>query len=113
MAGFIQVILTSTAASVKACTYDAVTVVEKKAIINEKCTLCGACVTACSRGHRDPQGHLQGPGGGALRHLPVAEHRHGALPRWCRRSSAARELKAAHDRPISDILGGRCAWPRN
>jgi len=32
---------------VKACMYDAVTVVEKKAIINEKCTLCGACVTAC------------------------------------------------------------------
>ena len=35
---------------VKACMYDAVTVVEKKAIINEKCTLCGACARACPSG---------------------------------------------------------------
>ena len=31
----------------KACTYDAIDMIDKKAIINEKCTICGACVDVC------------------------------------------------------------------
>ena len=33
---------------IKSCAYDAITIVDKKAIIDlDKCTLCGACVSAC------------------------------------------------------------------
>ncbi len=33
---------------IKSCAYDAITIVEKKAIIDlDKCVLCGACVSAC------------------------------------------------------------------
>ena len=33
---------------IKSCAYDAITIVDKKAVIDlDKCTLCGACVSAC------------------------------------------------------------------
>jgi electron transfer flavoprotein alpha subunit len=31
----------------KVCAYDAVSLVDKKAVINERCTVCGACVGVC------------------------------------------------------------------
>ena len=33
---------------IKVCAYDAVSLVEKKAVLNERCTVCGACVSACT-----------------------------------------------------------------
>ena len=43
---------------VKACPFGAITMVEKKAVIElTKCTLCGACVKAC----KDQSGNPQGP----------------------------------------------------
>jgi len=95
---------------VKACMYDAVTVVEKKAIINEKCTLCGACVTACKyEAIEIRKATFKGQEVEAYSGICLfAEHRHGALSSVVPEIiGAARELKAAHDRPISAILLGR------
>jgi len=32
---------------IKACPFDAITLIDKKAVINDACTLCGACVQVC------------------------------------------------------------------
>ena len=94
---------------VKACMYDAVTVVEKKAVINEKCTLCGACVTACKYDAIEiRKATFKGQEVADYSGICLyAEHRHGKLSSVVPEIiGAALELKKAHDRPISAILLG-------
>ncbi|MBA7669562.1 Caffeyl-CoA reductase-Etf complex subunit CarE [subsurface metagenome] len=31
----------------KVCAYDALSLIDKKAVVNEKCTVCGACIDVC------------------------------------------------------------------
>jgi electron transfer flavoprotein alpha subunit len=93
----------------KACAYDAVSLVDKKAVLNERCTICGACVGACKYDaivieRRPFEGQpIQDYAGICL----FAEHRHGELSSVVYEIiGAARELKANLDRPISAILLG-------
>jgi electron transfer flavoprotein alpha subunit len=112
MAEPIQVILdkcTGCKLCVKVCMYDAVTVVEKKAIIDEKCTLCGACVTACKYDAIEiRKATFKGQEVEAYAGICLyAEHRHGKLASVVPEIiGAARELKKSHDQPISAILLG-------
>jgi electron transfer flavoprotein alpha subunit len=94
---------------VKVCAYDAVTLVDKKAVLNERCTVCGACVSACKYDailieRRPFKGQdIENYSGICL----FAEHRHGALSSVVYEIiGAARELKASLDKKISAILLG-------
>jgi electron transfer flavoprotein alpha subunit len=94
---------------VKVCAYDAVSLVEKKAVLNERCTVCGACVSACKYDailieRRPFKGQdIENYSGICL----FAEHRHGALSSVVLEIiGAARELKARLERKISAILLG-------
>jgi electron transfer flavoprotein alpha subunit len=93
----------------KVCAYDAVSLVEKKAVLNERCTICGACVSACKYDaivieRRPFKGQdVENYSGICL----FAEHRGGSLSSVVYEIiGAARELKAALDRKISAILLG-------
>jgi electron transfer flavoprotein alpha subunit len=112
MAEPIQVILekcVGCALCIKACAYDAITMVDKKAVINERCTICGACVSACRYDaiviERRP---FKGQDVASYAGICVfAEHRHGALSSVVFEIvGAARELKKDLERPISAILVG-------
>jgi len=93
----------------KACAYDAITLVDKKAVIDERCTICGACVSACRYDaivieRRPFKGQeVQSYSGICV----FAEHRHGALSSVVFEIiGAARELKKELGRPVSAILVG-------
>lgn len=94
---------------VNVCPYDAVHLVDEKAVINENCTLCGACVEACpydaieiSRTSFKAQDISQYSGIGLY-----VEHREGALaPIVPEIIHAALELKKKLDKPVSAILVG-------
>ncbi len=94
---------------VKACVYDAVTVENKKAIINERCTVCGACVNVCKFDaieieRRPFAGQPVADYSGICIY---AEHRGGHLSSVVPEIiGAARQLKNDLDRPISAILLG-------
>jgi len=112
MAEPIQVILekcVGCALCIKACAYDAITMVDKKAVINERCTICGACVSACRYDaiviERRP---FKGQELASYAGICVfAEHRRGALSSVVFEIiGAARELKKHLQRPISAILVG-------
>jgi electron transfer flavoprotein alpha subunit/NAD-dependent dihydropyrimidine dehydrogenase PreA subunit len=94
---------------IKVCAYDAVSLVDKKAVLNERCTVCGACVSACKYDailieRRPFKGQdIENYSGICL----FAEHRHGALSSVVYEIiGAARELKASLDKKISAILLG-------
>jgi electron transfer flavoprotein alpha subunit len=94
---------------VKVCAYDAVSMVDKKAVLNERCTICGACVSACRYDailieRRPFKGQdVENYSGICI----FAEHRHGSLSSVVFEIiGAARELKASLDRKISAILLG-------
>src|SRR6056297_3542899 len=95
---------------VKACGYDAIDIIDKKAVINpDKCILCGACVDACPfdaiyiqrqtfEGHR-----IEEYSGIAV----YAENNDGALAPVVRQGvGAARELKKGLGENIYAILLG-------
>jgi electron transfer flavoprotein alpha subunit len=93
----------------KVCAYDAVSLVDKKAVLNERCTVCGACVSACRYDailieRRPFKGQdVENYSGICL----FAEHRHGELSSVVFEIiGAARELKVSLDRKISAILLG-------
>jgi electron transfer flavoprotein alpha subunit len=93
----------------KVCAYDAVSLVDKKAVLNERCTVCGACVSACKYDailieRRPFKGQdVENYSGICL----FAEHRHGELSSVVFEIiGAARELKVSLDRTISAILLG-------
>jgi electron transfer flavoprotein alpha subunit len=93
----------------KVCAYDAVSLVDKKAVINERCTVCGACVGVCrweaiEIERRPFKGQdIENYSGICL----FAEHRHGKLSSVVYEIvGAARELKKELDRPINAILVG-------
>ena len=93
----------------KVCAYDAVTLVDKKAVLNERCTICGACVSACKYdaivSERRPfKGQdVENYSGICI----FAEHRNGALSSVVYEIiGAARELKASLGKKISAILLG-------
>jgi electron transfer flavoprotein alpha subunit/NAD-dependent dihydropyrimidine dehydrogenase PreA subunit len=112
MAEPIRVILdkcTGCGLCLKVCAYDAVSLVDKKAVINECCTVCGACVGVCRFDaieieHRPFKGQdVENYAGICL----FAEHRHGKLSSVVLEIiGAARELKKSLDRSISAILVG-------
>jgi electron transfer flavoprotein alpha subunit len=94
---------------IKVCAYDAVSLVDKKAVLNERCTVCGACVSACKYDaivieRRPFKGQeVEDYSGICL----FAEHRHGTLSSVVYEIiGAARELKASLDKRISAILLG-------
>jgi electron transfer flavoprotein alpha subunit len=94
---------------IKACAYDAISLVDKKAVINERCTVCGACVSACRYDaivieRRPFKGQdVENYSGICL----YAEHRHGELSSVVYEIiGAARALKATVDKRISAILLG-------
>ena len=94
---------------IKVCAYDALSLVDKKAVLNERCTICGACVSACKYDailieRRPFKGQdIENYSGICL----FAEHRHGALSSVVYEIiGAARELKASLDKKISAILLG-------
>ena len=94
---------------IKVCAYDAVSLVDKKAVLNERCTVCGACVSACKYDailieRRPFKGQdVENYSGICL----FAEHRGGALSSVVYEIiGAARELKASLDKKISAILLG-------
>ena len=94
---------------IKVCAYDAVSLVDKKAVLNERCTVCGACVSACKYDailieRRPFKGQeVEEYSGICL----FAEHRHGALSSVVYEIiGASRELKASLDKKISAILLG-------
>jgi electron transfer flavoprotein alpha subunit len=93
----------------KACAYDALSLVDKKAVLNERCTICGACVSTCKYDaivieRRPFKGQdTENYSGICL----YAEHRHGELSSVVYEIiGAARELKSSLDRKISAILLG-------
>jgi electron transfer flavoprotein alpha subunit/NAD-dependent dihydropyrimidine dehydrogenase PreA subunit len=112
MAEPIRVILdkcTGCGLCLKVCAYDAVSLVDKKAVINECCTVCGACVGVCRFDaieieRRPFKGQdVENYAGICL----FAEHRHGKLSSVVLEIiGAARELKKSLDRSISAILVG-------
>ncbi len=94
---------------IKACAYDALSLVDKKAVLNERCTVCGACVSTCKYDaivieRRPFKGQeVEDYSGICL----YAEHRHGELSSVVHEIiGAARELKKSLDRKISAILLG-------
>ncbi len=94
---------------IKVCAYDAVSLVDKKAVLNERCTVCGACVSACKYDaivieRRPFKGQeVEEYSGICL----FAEHRHGALSSVVYEIiGASRELKASLGKKISAILLG-------
>ncbi|MBN2553651.1 MAG: electron transfer flavoprotein subunit alpha [Spirochaetales bacterium] len=94
---------------VKVCAYDAVTLVDKKAVLNERCTICGACVSACKYDaivieRRPFKGQdVENYSGICI----FAEHRNGALSSVVYEIvGAARELKVSLEKKISAILLG-------
>ena len=94
---------------IKVCAYDAVSLVDKKAVLNERCTVCGACVNACKYDailieRRPFKGQdVENYSGICL----FAEHRGGALSSVVYEIiGAARELKASLDKKISAVLLG-------
>jgi electron transfer flavoprotein alpha subunit len=94
---------------IKVCAYDAVSLVDKKAVLNERCTVCGACVSACKYDailieRRPFKGQdVENYSGICL----FAEHRGGTLSSVVYEIiGAARELKASLDKKISAILLG-------
>jgi len=94
---------------IKVCAYDAVSLVDKKAVLNERCTVCGACVSACKYDailieRRPFKGQdVENYSGICL----FAEHRGGALSSVVYEIiGAARELKASLDKKISAVLLG-------
>jgi electron transfer flavoprotein alpha subunit len=94
---------------IKVCAYDAVSLVDKKAVLNERCTVCGACVSACKYDailieRRPFKGQdVENYSGICL----FAEHRGGALSSVVYEIiGAARELKSSLDKKISAILLG-------
>jgi electron transfer flavoprotein alpha subunit len=94
---------------IKVCAYDAVSLVDKKAVLNERCTVCGACVSACRYDailieRRPFKGQdVENYSGICL----FAEHRHGSLSSVVYEIiGAARELKASLDKKLSAILLG-------
>jgi electron transfer flavoprotein alpha subunit/NAD-dependent dihydropyrimidine dehydrogenase PreA subunit len=94
---------------IKVCAYDAVTLVDKKAVINERCTVCGACVGACRYDavvieRRPFKGQEVGSYSGICLY---AEHRHGKLSSVVYEIiGAATELKKELGRPVSAVLLG-------
>lgn len=93
----------------KVCAYDALTMVDKKAVLNERCTVCGACVSACRYDaivieRRPFKGQeIKDYSGICL----YAEHRQGRLSSVVYEIiGAARELKKELGRTISAILLG-------
>jgi electron transfer flavoprotein alpha subunit/NAD-dependent dihydropyrimidine dehydrogenase PreA subunit len=112
MAEPIRVILdkcTGCGLCLKVCAYDAVSLVDKKAVINECCTVCGACVGVCRYDaieieRRPFKGQdVENYSGICI----FAEHRHGKLSSVVLEIiGAARELKKSLDRQISAILVG-------
>jgi len=98
--------------------YAAVELFEKKAVINERCTLCGACVTACKKYNaivitrKTFRGRTSPLCGDCL----YVEHKEGKIsPIVPEIIGAARNLKKDLQKPIAAILlGHRCApWPTN
>jgi NAD-dependent dihydropyrimidine dehydrogenase PreA subunit len=94
---------------IKVCAYDAVSLVDKKAVLNERCTVCGACVSACRYDailieRRPFKGQdVENYSGICL----FAEHRGGELSSVVYEIiGAARELKASLDKKIIAILLG-------
>jgi electron transfer flavoprotein alpha subunit/NAD-dependent dihydropyrimidine dehydrogenase PreA subunit len=96
---------------VKVCPYDAIHIMNNKAVIDEKCTVCSACIEACKKigaiviirrhfGSKDVSAYS----GICL----FAEHRNGRLSSVVREIiGAARSLKERINRPISAVLLGR------
>ncbi len=94
---------------IKVCAYDAISLVDKKAVLNERCTICGACVSACKYDailieRRPFKGQdVENYSGICL----FAEHRGGELSSVVYEIiGAARELKSSLDKKISAILLG-------
>jgi electron transfer flavoprotein alpha subunit len=94
---------------IKVCAYDAVSLVDKKAVLNERCTVCGACVSACKYDailieRRPFKGQdVENYSGICL----FAEHRGGVLSSVVYEIiGAALELKSSLDKRISAILLG-------
>jgi electron transfer flavoprotein alpha subunit len=94
---------------IKVCAYDAISLVDKKAVLNERCTVCGACVSACKYDailieRRPFKGQdVENYSGICL----FAEHRGGVLSSVVYEIiGAARELKSSLDKKISAILLG-------
>ncbi|MEE8590933.1 MAG: electron transfer flavoprotein subunit alpha [Spirochaetia bacterium] len=94
---------------IKVCAYDAVSLVDKMAVLNERCTVCGACVSACKYDaiviERRP---FKGQDVESYSGICIfAENRHGALSSVVYEIiGAARELKVSLDKKISAILLG-------
>lgn len=94
---------------VKVCAYDAITIIDKKAVINERCTVCGACVNVCKYDaieiRRQP---FKGQDVANYSGICLfAEHRRGKLASVVPEIiGAALELKKSLDKTISAILLG-------
>lgn len=98
----------------KACTYDAIDMIDKKAIINEKCTICGACVDVCKfDAILIIRRFFKGQDTSAYSGISLyAEHHDGKLASVVREIiGAARELKKDLGKNISAILLGKKVKP--
>ncbi|RKX78767.1 MAG: electron transfer flavoprotein subunit alpha [Spirochaetes bacterium] len=101
---------------VKACSYDAITMVEKKAVIDlEKCTICGACVDACKKFEAIVIYRQTFEGQDISKHAGIcvyAEHHRGKLaPVVLEVIGAAKQLKKDLGENLSSILLGNGVRP--
>jgi len=100
---------------VKSCAYDAIEVIDKKAVINEKCTICGACIEACVKygAIKITRVTFKGQNISEFSGICVfAENRNGKLASVVPEIiGAAQQLKKSLDKPISAILLGNNIKP--
>ncbi|MBN2353110.1 MAG: electron transfer flavoprotein subunit alpha [Spirochaetales bacterium] len=100
---------------VRACPFAAVTLVDKKAVINENCTFCGACVDACKKYQAIVITRLtfEAHDLSAYKGIAVfAEHRNGKLASVVPEIiGAGMSLKASLNVPLTAVLVGANVKP--